>query len=68
MSKTLYVDEATKTGLEQSKPRPFSMVLFLRMLRWIWANATIEQQYRWEKQFLETEEARDLRMGHGGLR
>jgi hypothetical protein len=58
MSKTLYVDSLTKMELERIKPSLFSMVLFLRMLAWIWRNAEARQKAIWRDGFLEAREAR----------
>jgi len=57
MSKTLYVDDETKRRLETVLPTLFSMVLFLKMLHWVWVRSTTQQREQWKRDFLaEVEE------------
>ena len=52
MSKTLYVDDETKRRLERVLPTPFSMILFLKLLLWVWARAGSRQREQWRREFL----------------
>ena len=51
MSKTLYVDNDTKNELVRLKPDLFTLILFLRMLLWIWRSADVRCRIDWEKRF-----------------